>query len=1241
MAPPDATATGPKAPKERRAFPRHPVRLPARLESRSAGDRPCIIRDYCVGGLLLIFEDTPADAARLDGPGIRRDEQVQIGCVVTSDGEERELRFSGRIVRADGQSAGLAFIDPDPAALQRLRDFARGASEPGPEPDRPGDGDTRRVVQAAGSDPVDRAGLMRGCNDLLRGALAPIISGFLANVNDELFKTADTSRDMALQNANLQALGVLNRQRNVLQDKFVAAVEQRLRDAEQGILASPLELESTPPSGSLALVEPLEFEEWLSTTDIVSRVETEHRESLQALSQRLSVVLAAKVDNANNPYGPAIFAESFQEALAPLDIAHGAKLVCYKSFRNSVRKAAEPLYKNLNQFLIDHQILSEITYAFERHEAPRPAPSPDTRSAADASAEPVPLDDAAQGWRGDPGPARHGSGVPARGGPASAPSAASPSAPGGGGAESPGPAPGSSEGHPRVPAHDLYQLVGELRSLHNQLVHSPVAGRGAGTGPAPAGSNTAASAADAPLHSRLDSAAAALQSYSTAELLEALSSREIERHRPAVQGQESGASDFRARLEALLAKGSQGGRPKTIMERQGQVIDVASNVFRALLTDFQVAQSVRPWIEKLEIPVLKMAILDDRLFVDKSHVVRQVINKFSELEILAGTEEEQEQAAIQRAFLWIVNLINTEFDGTAAVFARAERQLDLLIKVQNQSYQQNLAQVVGECLREEQAAATVADGEAGGDLAQADEWLRRVRRLKEDHWLLFDAHTEEPKRLKVGWIASRTGKYVFVNVLGKKDRIVAERDLASLLREGSVVVLDAADEPAMDRAQYSMLQNLHRQLLHQASHDPLTGLINRREFEKCVTEALGDAKYGARKHALLFIDVDQFKVVNTTFGYDAGDQFLKEFTLLLQENLGERHILARIGVDQFGVLLQEHSIDDALAVAEEKMDAVHDYRFEWNEERLSFSVSVGLVGINAQGESGAALLQSAEASCTVAKELGGRRVQIHHARNTGLVRRKEEMKWAVKIDQALDDNTLRLRCQKIVPIQSQLSQQVHYELLLGLSEELSGQMNLEEFIRAAEHYKRVLEVDRWVIREAFNWIAGHEDELLGIASFSINLSGPSLNHEKLIEFINEQAVASGVDMQRICFEITETAGITNLSDASDFIHVIKSSGCKFSLDDFGSGMSSYAYLKSLPVDYLKIDGVFVQDIVQSPSDLAVVKSVCEVGHFMGKAVIAEFVQDEAAVSLLRDVGVDYVQGYGIERPHALDELLRA
>lgn len=1217
---PNSTTSG----AERRVFQRHPIHLVGHIAMDGRTEMPCVIHDYCPGGMLISFESGMTPSALSDDYPIQIGSRAVLRCVIPTDGQSQEKRLEVRIAHLGAGRAGLAFVAVDRFALALLHEYAQSFPAAAHPSGAHGDAARTPLDSAARNELVPR------CERIIRDALAPLMSKFLTLVNKDLFESARDSHDVTQQNALFHTIRVLNDNKAKFRTAFAHSVDAYLQHAEEEQRKAPAEGTGADWSfESLALVQEHEFDKWLSVADFMDSAETEFRELLNALRERLSVVFGRPMNDETNPYGPMLFVKSFQQALDQFELKHSMTLTCHKIFKKAFFAVGKDLYYRLNQVLIDGGVLPEIKFRFKApprepsstrpDEQPAPAVAPPA-----PTATPIPAPGNVSPTAENPSPGNVGAApaVPSAATPTPAPAHVPPTganhAPGGASA-----APGARTTAERTGGvRDLYQVVGDLMDLQARIARSP-----SGRQQAPAAS--APSAPPGP----------PAQPYSQPELLQAVSSPAFLDSVTADASPSAGAPDFGSIIETILGRTDASGAPREIGHHEARVINVANHVFDSLLRDLQVSQSVQPWIRRLEGPILKMAIVDENLFVDRSHIARQVVNRLADLEARTQGADSDAHADIIEALDAMVVFINRDFDGTVKVFQQAVEQLDGLIKAQNEVYRANIKTVVSECLKTEgETKATGPKLPSSRGMGESDEWLRRVKRIEEGHWILFEALTEEPKRLKVAWIATRTGKFIFVNALGKKDRVVPEQELVSLLREGSAMLLDGADVPAMDRAQYSMLQKLHEQLLYQSSHDPLTGLINRREFERHIQDAIDDAKLHGHKHALCFIDLDQFKVVNTTCGYEAGDKLLQEVAKMLQDGLDRVSVMARLGTDQFGILLTDQPVDDAIAAIEGLMAAIYDYRFAWEDQRLSVSMSVGLVPINAVSQDVMSVLQAAESSCSDAKERGGNRIQIFHSGHT---RRKEEMQWAVRVDKALDEDALYLRCQKIMPIQPDPTLQSHYEVLLGLSDDYGGQDELGAFIKAAEHHKRMVEVDRWVIRRTFEWISEHENQLLGISSFSINLSGASLNDERLINFIGDQVRATGVPIEKICFEITETAGITNLSDAADFINTIKSIGCKFSLDDFGSGMSSYAYLKNLPVDFLKIDGVFVKDIARNTSDYAVAKSVCEIGHFLGKTVIAEFVQDRETVSVLKDIGVDYVQGYGVERPLPLDALLTA
>ncbi len=307
------------------------------------------------------------------------------------------------------------------------------------------------------------------------------------------------------------------------------------------------------------------------------------------------------------------------------------------------------------------------------------------------------------------------------------------------------------------------------------------------------------------------------------------------------------------------------------------------------------------------------------------------------------------------------------------------------------------------------------------------------------------------------------------------------------------------------------------------------------------------------------------------------------------------------------------------------------------DKTVSIAFSAGLVPVKRDSKTVTALLQAAEASCRVARGKGKNYVQLYHSDDMELSRHTQITKWAARIDEALDEDRLALRLQPIVCIADDVRHVQHSEVLLSLRDEQGEFTSPADFIVAAEQLRRMPAVDRWVIEHAFRWMVDNPDKLAATGGFAINLSGASMNEEGFADFILAQARKLQVPMDKVCFEVTETAGIANLSDASEFILAVKAVGSTFALDDFGSGLSSYAYLKNLPVDFLKIDGVFVKDMHENPYDYAIVKSITEIGHFMGKKIIAEYVESDVILGMLRAIGVDYAQGYATGRPRPLAE----
>jgi diguanylate cyclase (GGDEF)-like protein/PAS domain S-box-containing protein len=472
--------------------------------------------------------------------------------------------------------------------------------------------------------------------------------------------------------------------------------------------------------------------------------------------------------------------------------------------------------------------------------------------------------------------------------------------------------------------------------------------------------------------------------------------------------------------------------------------------------------------------------------------------------------------------------------------------------------------------------------------------------------------------------------------------IKSVRPMLLIRRDGNEIYVESTASPIRDGSgavsggvlvfhDVSEARELNRRLSYHASHDVLTGLVNRREFENRMERALKSAKARETSYALCCLDLDQFKIVNDTCGHSAGDALLGQVGALLKSKVRWRDTLARLGGDEFGILLESCSLDEAMRTAESLREAVRNFKFTWEERTFRLGASIGVVPISVDNADVASVLSAADSACQAAKEAGRNRVHSFEENDIDLMRRRREMQWAARINTALEEGRFELFRQTILPLQQQ-DEGAHYELLLRMRDENGKIVTPDNFITAAERYGITPSIDRWVIENAFRWLVSEADERARLSMCSINLSGQSLGDDKFLPYVIDQFHRSGLDASKICFEITETAAIASFSQANRFIQALKELGCKFALDDFGTGLSSFGYLKHFPVDFLKIDGSFVKEILHDPIDREMVRSINEIGHLTGKQTIAEFAENVEIINMLRSLGVDYAQGYGVSQP---------
>ncbi|MGD9000105.1 MAG: DUF1631 family protein [Granulosicoccaceae bacterium] len=800
--------------KERRLAQRYALDLPASLYLDDNDVLSIAVKNFCIGGLYLTGrQGTPVTTAL---------QQLQRGAEVvvesTLAGEQvGPLRMRARVVRHEDNGVGVAFVNPEPLSLQQIQNHIIAMAS---------------AKLATGTGTVDYSTIIQRCDQVVIDSIDRILDKFCSTVVDTLFDLSQDIKDIRTQNAYFNAMGVLNKSKASLAEWFTGAILKGLEKNDTTTQAADVSL-SDISTDSLSLVEENDFEDWLAASGIVDSVFSQHRELLNDLHRRLSIIFDSKIDKNNNPYGPMLYANALQEALMQLGLEHVVNLAIYKVLNKVLISQLGNVYKDVNAILIEQGIQPEEGVILKKEESAEPETETETVAEPEAAGDTVKPDiepesvtvskAAGQTVKQDTGAEPQVSGT----------------------------LPSEHDRQIISPteALDLYDLVHDLRELRKTVSSSGAAARTA------SGITEAGTGADIQAGIEAGTGAAAEQqhgpSFSSDQIIDALTT--IDRRGEA---RDDGRSIKERVVDALRKTGAD--RDMAIAEHDDEVIDVTTDIFDSMKHDLQVAAALKLWLEKLEIPLMKIALVDDTIFTDRKHIARDVINKIARLELTGHENESSVQASINQSLNWLVGLMNNEFDGSSTVFKRVDDQLDLLLQIQNKEYEKNVEKVAessatNKALNEESEADKLISEEFVARDEKRKEALNRVRRLEEGDWVVFEVNTDDPSRVRVAWIARHTEKLVFVNLLGEKERTISMVELAEQLLEETAVIVDNADDPIMDRAQYSMLQQLHEKLLYETTHDQLTCLLNRREFEKHLKDLLVQSKANNDRHMLCYM----------------------------------------------------------------------------------------------------------------------------------------------------------------------------------------------------------------------------------------------------------------------------------------------------------------------------------------------------------------------------------------------------
>ncbi len=493
----------------------------------------------------------------------------------------------------------------------------------------------------------------------------------------------------------------------------------------------------------------------------------------------------------------------------------------------------------------------------------------------------------------------------------------------------------------------------------------------------------------------------------------------------------------------------------------------------------------------------------------------------------------------------------------------------------------------------------------------------------------------------LAWKDSDGGIFTFADRRGIWVQDIKLKEFVDALNNQTAVVLEGYDMPVLDRVTHRVMQRVHERITADSQRDDLTQTGNRKSNEKSLLKALEQARLGRGVQCALQIDVDRFQFLNMSFGFDTGDLALREVARATQKLCHQRNAdLARIGGDEFALVLFDTDVATAEELADDIISAIRNISLRAGDRQVQLSATVGFLELHPTYSGVAEILSHLAAAYRAGKSEGGDRSFLATIDDDSLREQRDLLELAGNVERYLEEGRVRLNTQLIAPAHENAGHLPHYEVLITVDDDAGKPGSPFRFIQAAEHFGKMIHVDRYVVKEALSFIGQHSEKFSGASGLSINLSGQSIASAEFLVFVLDQFTATEAAPEKVCFEITEPAAVGNIGQALEFMEKFHVMGCRFSLDDFGAGMASFGYLRSMPVDYLKIDGMFVKNMVTDTSDQAVVRSINEIGHFLGKRTVAEYVHDEATFNLAREIGVDYLQGWGIEKPKPIGALLK-
>ena len=1245
--------------KERRSSPRRPIKLAAQIDLGEAGVWPCQIADFCAEGLFVRYSGDTSAKIRdhlQKYPGEDLNLHFRVG-----DGRERH-QLKARPVRLIDGAMGVEFTRSSPKAVEAMLSQCGASGE-----------DQERAALKPPSEHVQF--ILRQCARSVIQHIEPLMSECFGAMADNL-------RQAALRASSDQ-------QASEFMD-VAAQVESRQRSLWLLIsryLESPLKPErNSPAAAGLSLVDKGEFEDWLAIKVMVTKADTLYRAELLQLRMRLDRLGITNATGHQNPLGPSLICEAFHAGLESLRTSRPVEKVCLKTFETLVLQKIGPLYEELNQILIRQGILPDLDlsrYLSERKprtDAPRQAPP----AAPTPAVRPAPVNPTPTVSASGPGPAGSSRGTGYEADNSLARSAFDTVRKLIGTLRT-SRVEDASQGPFAADARPL--SAGELQNRLQILQRMPLPEKS----PQPLKDrvieqvkNAGNQALDQEQQATLDVVDRFFRSVVESPGLGDHARRQLRQlevpvlkvvlRDPAFFDDQQ--NPVRGVMNRLARLGARGGRVNPTIQRR--VDDLVARIAAEFEQDTRVFEGAAEELDKLidrqnvlyrrnvervtaaaegaqKVADSRAAIsqaLDERL--GGREVPKVVISLLNAgwRDLLSLTWIRQgPDSPLWQDYLSVIDTLMAFADDPAQDINLSE----LLRLIQEGLGSISSTHMPATQIREELRQFLVRSPETPVEriamppvepLTEADDqapghkrlqsWVARAQKLRIGDWLRDQSNTGQIQHIRLVWVARDFNRYVFVNHQGMR---VVELELAELAErmQRELIVPDSQyGRPLVDDSIDRMVRKVYDQMSRAATHDRLTGLLERREFERMLEPQLSRHE---DERTLVRLDLRQFRLLNDTAGSAAGDEALRRVAGILRDKIADGQPLGRLGGDQFGFLLAS---EDAGPMVAAIMHAIETLELNWQGRRYRLTASAGLAPQLPVFTTAARWLRATDEACKLAKIRGGGKYVIHQPEPEWF-ERQEQVAARVASLESLSEERVLLRSQKIIPLHKNTRLTTQYEVLISMYDDQGGLISTDDFVRMAERYNCMQSVDRWMVGYMLDWLRAHRGREGGSAGrrqpgYCVKLSGHSLNDEGLLEFIYSKLSEADAPIERLWFEITEAAAIRDVESVAEFIVEMQELGCRFCLGSFGAGPVSYQSMRSLPVSLIKLDGAFVENIANSDADQAMVRSMVEMAHYLNREVIATRIESREALDTLRKLGVDYGQGYVIEKPGLLEQL---